>query len=250
MIAIFAGTGDGREIIEKLLDKNISIVVFTATDYGKSLIRKDKNIKIYAKPMEIKEMAEIFVMERIKTIIDATHPYAVTISENLIRISQLMKIRYMRYERARLVKRGQEECMFFKKYEEMVGYLMTKVGHILLTTGSNHLSIFTENLERERLYARILPLPSVIQKSIDLGLKPKNIIAMEGPFSTELNKALINDYNIAYLVTKDSGEIGGVQEKMDAAKETGCELLVLERPFLNYGEVYNHIEDIVNRSLY
>jgi len=140
--------------------------------------------------------------------------------------------------------------MFFKKYEEMVGYLMTKAGHILLTTGSNHLNIFTENLERERLYARILPLPSVIQKSIDLGLKPKNIIAMEGPFSTELNKALIIDYNIAYLVTKDSGEIGGVQEKMDAAKETGCELLVLERPFLNYGEVYNHIEDIVNRSLY
>jgi precorrin-6A/cobalt-precorrin-6A reductase len=246
MIAIFAGTKDGREITEKLVEKHIPLVVFTATAYGKSLIGKDKSVKIYSHPLDKKDMEEVFVKENIKIIIDATHPYAENISKNLICVSKTTGIKYIRYERPSLVKRGQEDCRFFKRYEEILGYLMLKTGNILLTTGSNNLGVFTENIVTDRLYARVLPVPEVINKCYELGLGPKNIIAMEGPFSRELNEAIIKSYNIKFLVTKDSGEIGGMQEKIDATRNTDCELIVLERPILNYGDTYKKIEDIVS----
>ncbi|SCJ67571.1 cobalt-precorrin-6x reductase [uncultured Blautia sp.] len=53
---------------------------------------------------------------------------------------------------------------------------------------------------------------------------------MQGPFSQELNEALIRQYHIAWVVTKDGGTAGGFPEKARAAETTGAELIVLCRP--------------------
>ena len=53
---------------------------------------------------------------------------------------------------------------------------------------------------------------------------------MQGPFSKELNVALLKQYHIKTLVTKDTGGYGGFREKAEAAREAGCALLVVERP--------------------
>ena len=58
----------------------------------------------------------------------------------------------------------------------------------------------------------------------------RNILAMQGPFSQELNEALIRQYHIAWVVTKDGGTAGGFPEKARAAETTGAELIVLCRP--------------------
>ena len=53
---------------------------------------------------------------------------------------------------------------------------------------------------------------------------------MWGPFLKELNLALLRQFHISYLVTKESGREGGFDEKLAAAKEAGCLLIVIERP--------------------
>ena len=58
----------------------------------------------------------------------------------------------------------------------------------------------------------------------------RNIIAMQGPFSLALNKALITQFQIRYLITKDGGAAGGFAEKVQAAADTGAQLVVLRRP--------------------
>ena len=53
---------------------------------------------------------------------------------------------------------------------------------------------------------------------------------MQGPFSLALNKALITQFQIRYLVTKDGGAAGGFAEKAHAAEQCGVQLIVLRRP--------------------
>ena len=58
---------------------------------------------------------------------------------------------------------------------------------------------------------------------------------MQGPFSKEMNRAMIEQLNCKYLVTKMSGATGGYQEKLDAALETGCTPIVVGRPLVEEG---------------
>ena len=102
-------------------------------------------------------------------------------------------------------------------------------GNILLTTGSKELSAFSE-IERERLYVRVLPTGESIAACEKNGIPHRNIIALWGPFLKELNLALLRQFHISYLVTKESGREGGFDEKLAAAKEAGCLLIVIERP--------------------
>ena len=57
-----------------------------------------------------------------------------------------------------------------------------------------------------------------------------HIIAMQGPFSTQLNDALYAQLQIAVMVTKDSGEAGGVSEKVLPAPHRGIHVIVIRRP--------------------
>ena len=57
-----------------------------------------------------------------------------------------------------------------------------------------------------------------------------HILALQGPFSQELNEALIRQYHIEYLVTKDGGPAGGFAEKAAAAKAAGIGLVLIRRP--------------------
>ena len=72
------------------------------------------------------------------------------------------------------------------------------------------------------------------------GIPHRNIIAVQGPFSEELNAALLRQYRIAWVVTKDGGAAGGFPEKARAAERCGAKLIVLRRP-KEIGETWDDI---------
>ena len=74
----------------------------------------------------------------------------------------------------------------------------------------------------ERIVLRILPLESSLQIALKLGYKPAHIICMQGPFSKELNVAMLKKYGSKFMVTKDSGAVGGFDEKVEAAAAAGA----------------------------
>lgn len=53
---------------------------------------------------------------------------------------------------------------------------------------------------------------------------------MQGPFGQELNEALMGQFNINYMVTKDGGKVGGFSEKIEAAKNKGVQVVIIRRP--------------------
>ena len=88
---------------------------------------------------------------------------------------------------------------------------------------------------QNRLYARVLSLPNVMKACAELGFEGKHLIGMQGPFSRELNAAMLRQYDCRYLVTKDTGKAGGFQDKIDAALECDAVPVIIGRPLKEEG---------------
>ena len=243
MILVLSGTKDGRMIIEKLIKNNFKVLATTATEYGGSLIDQDMNVTIISQRLTQSEIEEIIDEKQIECVIDATHPYAKLISENAIRSCNNKAIPYIRYERSTT---NINNVSRFKTYGETIEFLNTTQGNILLTIGSNNLKCFSAINRKDRIYARVLPTIDAISKCEEIGLIPKQILALQGPFSIELNKAIYKEYDIKHVVTKDSGTIGGTDEKAAAAIDIGVNIVLIERPEIDYINAFNDIEALIS----
>lgn len=244
MILVLSGTKDGRIIINKLLEKGFKVLATTTTEYGKKLIGNNKNLKVISKSLNKSEMKDLLISYDIDLIIDCTHPYAEEASKNIIFASKDTSIKYIRYER----ERGKyNDILSFDTFKECTKYLKATEGNILLTTGSNNLKVFVENININRLYIRVLPTSKVIKKCENLGFIPKQILALQGPFNKGLNREIYKQYNIKHMITKDSGDIGGTKEKIESAKEIGIEPIVINRPVIDYGEKFFDVDEMLKK---
>ena len=112
--------------------------------------------------------------------------------------------------------------------DDAVQLLNNTEGNILLTTGSKDLPKYIERIEDiSRIYARILADGTMVEKCKETGLLGKQIICMQGPFSAELNAAMLKQVDAKYLVTKDTGVTGGFPEKIQGAKIAGAKVIVI-----------------------
>ena len=115
-------------------------------------------------------------------------------------------------------------------------------GKVLLTTGSKELDAFARPGLRERCCPRVLPMADSLERCLALGFPPKNIICMQGPFTKEMNLATLRQFHVRTLVTKDTGGYGGFRAKADAAREAGCDLVVVERPQTEEGLTLEEVQ--------
>ena len=116
---------------------------------------------------------------------------------------------------------GQEQVRdFLNLSERQPSFLSTTEGKILITTGSKELKEYTKiGNYQERCFARVLSTKAAMEESVRLGFEGKHLIAMQGPFSEEMNLALLHQTRARYFVTKESGKAGGFEEKLKAARD-------------------------------
>lgn len=243
MIWVIGGTKDSRDFLEKLCKNTTNIVVTTATEYGGKLL-ENLPIKVVCKKLNYSMMEEFIEAERVDMIIDLSHPYAVEVSQNALKISREKAIEYFRFEREEtsfLPKKYRE----FEKIESVIDYLEGVEGNILVTLGSNNIPHFSMMKNLNSCYFRILPKWDMVKRCEDVGILLKNIIAMQGPFSKNMNKAMIEQYDIKYLITKQAGDTGGEREKVEAADEMGIEVVFLTRPKVEYPNCYSDIDKLL-----
>lgn len=245
-LCVFAGTTEGRRLVEFLSQQDAAVTACVATGYGEAMLSPSGNVKISAKRMNADEMAELFNKERFDLVIDATHPYASAVTENVMTACLNTQTEYLRLERGG--EDAPESAVCVNDIPEAVEYLSGTIGNILLTTGSKELSAFSGITDfAERTFARVLPVESSITACREAGLKPAHILAMQGPFSVGMNAAMIKSLGAAYVVTKESGKAGGFEEKVIAAKKAGAKLVVIGRPVsaalgLSYAETVAELE--------
>lgn len=227
-VLIFAGTTEGRTLSEYLSENRIEHTVCVATEYGEEVLSASSYMTIHQGRMGVSEMEKLMQTGSFAAVVDATHPYAVEVTANIREASQEAKLPYLRLKRW-LDAETEGSVFYFHSNEECVEALEKTEGNILLTTGSKELATYCSRpLVKDRLYVRILPGMESISICTELGIKGKQMIAMQGPFSTEMNEAILHQYEIACMVTKKSGRQGGYPEKLEAARRAGIPVYVIE----------------------
>ncbi|CVI73249.1 Precorrin-6A reductase [Clostridiales bacterium CHKCI001] len=230
-IAVFAGTTEGRQLCEYLVKRQRKVIGFVATQYGKDLLDEETKQRIRVGRLTEEEMEQVLKTENPVLVIDATHPYAVEVTKNLQTACKKQNLQYLRLKRTETRIEQDDNTILVKSAKEAANWLLNKKGNVLLTIGSKEMEEFQILPDfSQRVYARILPMSSMIARWEEKGLTGRHLIGMQGPFSEQMNRAMIEEFQIQYLVTKESGMAGGFIQKRDAAKKTECKLVVIERP--------------------
>ncbi len=250
-IVVFGGTTEGRKLCEYLSAKKIDTIGFVATEYGKELIKSNKYLKVYVGRLDENEMEQKLREESPTFVVDATHPYAIEVTANIKMACWNQNIQYIRLKREETEIKEFDSAIVVQSAKEAAEWLLDKTGNILLTIGSKEMEEFLNLPDfANRIYARILPMASMIAKWEERGLTGRHLIGMQGPFSENMNRAMIEEFQIQYLVTKESGKAGGFIEKRNAAQKTGCKLIIIQRPQKEEGISFNElVEQLEKRNL-
>lgn len=261
-IVIFAGTTEGRRLSEILADAGIAHTVCVATEYGEIVMREQMDaeaagakkqplVSLHRGRMDRKQIEEFLRNEGYGIVVDATHPYAKVVTENLrgaVAALQTSEKKaqfpiYLRLEREISETPEAEDpavsIRYFESNADCAKALENTEGNILLTTGSKELATYCASGRlHDRLYVRILPGRESLELCMEQGIKGRQILALQGPFSTEMNAAILKQYDIRHMVTKNSGRTGGYREKLEAAKMLGIPVYVIQ-PARKAGDTYS-----------
>ena len=223
-LVIFGGTAEGRQAA--LAHPGAAVCVTSA--YARELLPADAYVRVGR--LNAEEMLAFLQKEQPKKVIDATHPYALQATANIAACCRELCIPLERVSRPVTPGAWRQEAQHVASSEAAARAALKIRGNILLTTGSHTLSVYTAILPPERLWARVLPTPEALGLCAAAGLPSAHIIAMQGPFSAAFNAALYDQLDIACMITKDSGQPGGVEEKVLPALQRDIHVIMIDRP--------------------
>lgn len=272
-VVIFGGTTEGRQLAGYLIQlnkqpkmQNIQVHVCVASEYGAQVLPEDDALKVHVGRLEQADMQEFLQEVQADICVDATHPYAVLVTQNIYQACKVVGVPYVRVRRDMQEepvntdpdmqeepvnadpamqmsgthigdadgKRYTDETsdsIYVGDIQAAVDYLKGVTGNILITTGSKELHLYTQIPDHEsRCTARVLPTRSVVEACTELGFTGKHLICMQGPFDLEMNLATLRYADADFMVTKASGKNGGYDEKCEAALAAGVQLVVIGRP--------------------
>ncbi|TDG00332.1 precorrin-6A reductase [Paenibacillus piri] len=249
MILVMAGTSDARELALRIRQADYELLTTVVTDSAARSM-EEAGLPVLTGRLTAGEIAGLARDKEVRAIVDATHPFAEEASRNAMAAAREADVPYIRYERGRQSFEGRPLLTFADDYEQAAELAAARKGVIMLTTGSKTLHIFAKRLlglPDTTLVARMLPRKDNMEKCEELGLEQKNIVAMQGPFSKQLNKALYEHYKVTLMITKESGKVGAVDEKLESALELGIETIIIGRPSVEYGLHFSDFDSVLNK---
>ncbi len=246
-IFIFSGTLEGRTLSKMLAAAGADVHVRVATEYGAEVMGFDDDIDVKVGSCGGAEgIANVIRENGYEIVVDATHPYALNITEHIKQACDATGAFYIRLKRNDS-DTDSDRIVKVSTVQEAIDYLKDKDGNILASTGSKDIALYTQIPNyKERVTARVLSTIESVQKCAEYGFSGKNLICAQGPFSEDTNYATLKQIDAKYIVTKDSGTAGGYEEKVRAAMRAGATVVLIERPKeegLFFDEVIKLLED-------
>lgn len=242
-----AGTSDARQLALQLVNNGHDVVMTVVTNNAAKEL-EDVGLKVMVGRLTAPDINRLIQEHSFEAVVDASHPYAEEASKNAMKGSELANVPYLRFERPS--NEYQHELItVIDSYEAAAECAAEKKGTIMLTTGSKTLQVFTAkllHLPNTRVIARMLPRKDNMEKCEQLGLPQKDIVAIQGPFTKEFNKALFEQFKVTLMITKESGQAGSVDEKIAAAIELGIQIILIKRPKIEYGITFSEMTGLID----
>lgn len=247
MILLAGGTSEAVEIALALDRAQSPYIITVATGYGYDETAGKISGHVLKGPFDKQSFEKLIKEYAVDAVVDASHVYAGELRRELSAAAHAAGVRLVRFEREPVSVDSNPDITFFDSPAELGAWARDKdFKRIFVSTGIKGLQALAGHIDLDRVYARMLPTGESITAALSAGLKPSHIIAMEGPFSRDLNEALFRHLQIDLLVTKESGETGGFTAKIEAAWNTGCRVAVLKRPEPAGGEVFRDINNLLH----
>lgn len=231
MILVLYGTREARELISLLNAEKFPVIAAAATEYGGSLAGQGVDVRVYTLPPDESALEDLARRKQVSLVIDATHPFPGQLSVEAERLCNKNGIPRIRFEREETRIPENPLINMVNTWSEAAGKAAALGNTIFLTTGSNNLEIFLKepSVRSKRIVVRVLPEHKVIKKCQDLGLSPKDIVGLQGPFSVKFNKAIFQTYKADVIVTRDSGRESGTDTKITAALALKLPVVLIRR---------------------
>jgi precorrin-6A/cobalt-precorrin-6A reductase len=233
-IWLIGGTAESAEIARSIAVLKIPCIVSVTTESAKCLYPQTPELKVWVGRLDPDRIRVFLQQEGIIGILDASHPYAVEVSQMAIVASQQYSLPYLRYERPQI--QSSSNSIYLPSFETLLNGDYLTGERVFLTLGYRPLELFKTWHDRSRLFARILPSQIALEAAISAGFTNDRLMALRPPISAELETALWKQWQISIVVTKASGTAGGEDVKQTVAAKLGIRLIIIDRPSVDYSQ--------------
>lgn len=235
MIWLIGGTSESRQVATFLNQAGLPWVATVVSDRARRLYAGGQ---VVVGAFAVEAIAPFLQSYAIRCIVDASHPFAVEISQQAIATG----LPYLRLERpsptlAPAVVRVPEIMALWCDR-----YLLGR--RVLLTLGVKALTQAVLWCDRAELWARILPTEASWAAAQQAGFPENRLIPMQLPVTLEQERSLWRSLRVDTVMTKAAGEAGGLSIKQQVAQELGVTLVVVDRPAIAYPRQTSEIGEI------
>ncbi len=254
---MIGGTGEAVTLTTALATEQIPCLVTVTTEAARRAYGETPGLRVRVGALAVDRLASFIQEQGIGAILDASHPFAVEISQAAIATAQALGLPYWRYERPAVESVAEPDVADSTplRLGELIRY-MPSLDHVLneeilagervlLTLGYRWLDQFRPWQDKATLFARILPSAVALAAALAAGFTPDRLIALRPPVTAALELALWQQWTITTVITKASGQAGGEGVKRAVAQELGIPLVIISRPRLEYPAVSHSLETIL-----
>jgi precorrin-6A/cobalt-precorrin-6A reductase len=223
-ILILGGTGEARELAAELVAAGVDVL--------SSLAGRVQAPRLPDGPVRIgafggaEGLATFLRAEGITGVIDATHPFAGTITAHAAQAAAQAGVPLLVLRRPEWEAEPSWEVV--RDIRAAAAAVRAWPGEsVFLTTGRRDLDVFAADDRHDFLVRTVDPPDGPVPLRMTLVLD-------RGPYTVEGESALMRDHGVGLLVTKNSG--GPMTEaKLRAARDLGVQVLMVQRPPLPPG---------------
>ena len=247
---ILSGTSDGPVIANRLLELNYSVFASVLTyKAGQAYIENPKLHIITGKLNNKDEIINFIKKNKIKLVVDASHPFAVIISKNLNNACKEINIPLLLFERKSLI--NNTNNFFYIDDLKDINNVDLENKNILLAIGSRFLND-TANYYmncKANVFTRVLPTYESITKAFGSCIKNSNIPILDTSKNNEsiLEKKLWVFWEIDYVLCRESGSYSQKNwERIVSGSK--MKLFLVKRPKLknDYAYSFNQYQNLID----
>ncbi len=228
MILLFGGTTEGRQAAELFDIIGQPYFYSTKTESGQPV--GGRKISGDMDPGRI----IVFCHENdIRLIVDAAHPFAVVLHQNIYEAADSCGIKTIRIERPEVEVEEGVIVRFFDNYSSLCAALQgSSFRNILALTGVQTIPHFKPIWKSRNCFFRILDSALSRRKAMDFGIPERLVFPMSPNDDDDMILELSKQTEAEVLLTKDSGSSGFFESKMRVATRLNIPLWVIRRPRL------------------
>ncbi len=231
MILIFGGTTEGR-IAARVCDKAAKRFFYSTRGEEQQLLATYAQRVMGA--MDSEQILSFIAQHEIKLIINAAHPFAKILHENIGIAAHKYNIPIIRLDRLEQVAEY-DRIRYFDSMDEVVDFITSKnLKDILALTGVKSAGTLSPIATTNRVSLRIMDREESHREIEKSAFPEENIILYDLLNSSDEQNdfELCRCLNIRYLIIKDSGLTGGFSAKVELAKALKIPLFIIKRPVL------------------